>query len=191
MSPEERREAHRESNRKWAKKWRINNPKIACSEEEHKRQREKQAKWREDHYSEALERGKKAARKWRFEHPEESRIRNRVALKKWRVVHYEEKLATTANRKAKIMGLIGSHTAADIRAIYEAQDGLCYYCGEPLGRSFHRDHKEPVSRGGSNGPDNMCCTCQFCNLSKGDKTEAEFVLSRFSNTPCQLISLAK
>jgi hypothetical protein len=24
-------------------------------------------------------------------------------------------------------------------------------------------------------PDNLCCTCAHCNLSKGDKTEAEYL----------------
>jgi 5-methylcytosine-specific restriction endonuclease McrA len=48
-----------------------------------------------------------------------------------------------------------------------------------LGRSYHVDHKQPVSRGGSNWPENLAVTCPTCNLRKSDKTEAEF---RFVNT---------
>jgi hypothetical protein len=191
---------YRENNPGKAREWSENNPDKVREYAKRNRQkhsekiRADQKKWRDAHpgYARQWNREHPEAylghsSKWYAEHTEQAKENDR----KWRQEHPEECLARTEKYRALKRGDRGSHSAADIRAIYKAQDGLCYYCGEPLGRSFHRDHKEPVSRGGSNGPDNMCCTCQFCNLSKGDKTEAEFVLSQFSNTPCQLISLAK
>lgn len=80
----------------------------------------------------------------------------------------------TRNYRARKRGLVGVHTSVDINTILVAQNNLCYYCGEPL-ESYHVDHKQPVSRGGSNWPENLCCTCAYCNLSKGNKTEAEYL----------------
>jgi hypothetical protein len=52
--------------------------------------------------------------------------------------------------------------------------GSVYYCQKPLEGCFHVDHKQPLSRGGSNWPHNLACTCAGCNLSKGALTEQEF-----------------
>jgi 5-methylcytosine-specific restriction endonuclease McrA len=91
-------------------------------------------------------------------------------------------------RIARKFNADGSHTESDIAAIYEAQDGLCYYCGDPLEVNFHRDHKQPLSRGGSDSPENLVCTCQHCNLSKGAQTESEFVLRQFAGSPCSTVN---
>lgn len=37
------------------------------------------------------------------------------------------------------------------------------------------DHKQPVSKGGSNELDNLVLTCWFCNSQKGDKTYDEYL----------------
>jgi HNH endonuclease len=44
-----------------------------------------------------------------------------------------------------------------------------------LNGRFHVDHKQPLSKAGSEGPENLACTCATCNLSKGALTEQEFL----------------
>jgi hypothetical protein len=38
----------------------------------------------------------------------------------------------------------------------------------------HPEHKIPLSRGGTNEYANLAVACQYCNCSKGNKTEEEF-----------------
>ena len=66
----------------------------------------------------------------------------------------------------------GFFTDSDIRKIRKAQNGMCAYCD--CKRPLHLDHKTPLSRGGSNWPDNLQYLCQSHNLSKHTKTDAEY-----------------
>ncbi len=70
-------------------------------------------------------------------------------------------------------------------ALRKLQGDLCAYCGVSLnfvrarGRVFSGtdatiEHRLPLSRGGRHTWDNVVLACRDCNLSKGQKTEAEF-----------------
>ena len=73
-------------------------------------------------------------------------------------------------------------TAGDIFRQYRAQGGRCFYCGRRLrDMRFHVDHRIPISRGGSNKPENLACACARCNIAKGGLTEAEFLVRRAAN----------
>src|SRR5690349_14490597 len=59
---------------------------------------------------------------------------------------------------------VGSHTEAEWWALVRREKGLCFYCGVKTDltwlptnhpRHLHRDHKTPLSRGGSDGIDNI------------------------------------
>lgn len=50
----------------------------------------------------------------------------------------------------------------------------CVYCGDENG-PFHLDHLWPVSKGGSDEPNNLVMSCADCNLSKGNKSLREWV----------------
>lgn len=78
------------------------------------------------------------------------------------------------NRRARDKGAEGTHSGYDIIAIYERQEGRCFYCQVELYGEYHVDHLTPFSRGGTNYPENLCCACKSCNASKHDKTQAEF-----------------
>ncbi len=69
------------------------------------------------------------------------------------------------------------------KALYDAQDGLCWYCGEILradhmhgsaGRPTNIEHQTPSSRGGSNNDDNLVLACVPCNGRKATKTVEEY-----------------
>jgi 5-methylcytosine-specific restriction endonuclease McrA len=68
----------------------------------------------------------------------------------------------------------GRHTAAEWRAKRAAAGGLCYYCKRGVALGGVKDHVEPVSRGGSDGIENVVLACWDCNAAKSDLSEAEF-----------------
>jgi uncharacterized protein (DUF433 family) len=69
------------------------------------------------------------------------------------------------------------HTASYQRIrtnILKRQKGRCYYCGKKIVGTFHVDHAIPLSRGGSNAPENLVAACIKCNLQKGAKLPHEW-----------------
>lgn len=69
----------------------------------------------------------------------------------------------------------GRFTAEDIKDLYVTQGGRCYYCRVEIEAGYHIDHMLPISRGGTNGPENLALACAPCNLSKHTKTAEEFM----------------
>ncbi len=88
----------------------------------------------------------------------------------------EVKRAAYNSRRARKKAAVGSHTAQDLRAIYNSQGGCCFYCGRgPIPRrEGHFDHFIPLARGGGNGPQNIVFACEPCNRAKHTRTPEEF-----------------
>ena len=86
----------------------------------------------------------------------------------------EGMLASNRTRRARKNTAPGIHTVQDVRQQFKRQKGKCYWCGEKL-KKYHVDHIIPLSRGGSNWPDNIVIACPTCNLSKGTKLPHEFL----------------
>ncbi len=80
--------------------------------------------------------------------------------------HPEWVRANNYRRRALKRNNGGSHTVQDIRKQYANQKGKCYYCKKKVGTAYHVDHVIPLSRGGSNGPENLVVACPTCNLRK-------------------------
>lgn len=98
-----------------------------------------------------------------------------VAKRIYRAKHPHKARVLTERRRAWKLSAEGTHTEQDIVDLYDLQDGRCVYCAMPVGDNYHVDHMTPLSRGGSNWPDNLAITCPPCNLSKNDKTADEFI----------------
>lgn len=64
--------------------------------------------------------------------------------------------------------------------VFERDNFTCFYCGVRGGR-LECDHKIPVSRGGSDDPENLVAACLSCNRSKHNQTPDEFIASMRSN----------
>jgi hypothetical protein len=68
----------------------------------------------------------------------------------------------------------GAPSAATIKRLMDAQDGLCRYCRRPLGEDYHVDHVRAVIEGGTSHERNLALACPPCNMSKGRKSLAEW-----------------
>lgn len=102
-----------------------------------------------------------------------------LVKKKEYAINNPEKVRTNwRNMRALRVNAIGKHTANDILRMYEEQEGRCGYCGITLDNKYHVDHMQPVSRGGSNWPDNLIVCCAECNLNKHNKTLEEWIKVR-------------
>lgn len=95
------------------------------------------------------------------------------ASRNWRISNPDKNAAIRRNGKANKKSAEGKHTASDVRAIFEKQQGLCANCTTKLLKSgakkYHVDHMLPLALGGSNWPSNLQCLCPACNLRKSAK----------------------
>jgi 5-methylcytosine-specific restriction endonuclease McrA len=120
------------------------------------------------------------SKRWYYANRERSKAYRKLHYnKEWNDKHREQIRAHTRNRRAKEQNAIGTHKPKDIENIYLSQDGKCKYCDKPVGNKFHVDHIVPISRGGTNYPNNLVITCQSCNDSKGNKFLSEWRDGKF------------
>lgn len=113
---------------------------------------------------------------------EEARLRryeqNRDSILEWHREYYRNNTDKAKikrdRRRARLMNAEGEYTVDDIHLHYKNQKGKCWYCQIELKGKYHIDHRIPLSRGGSNYPNNLALTCSRCNLSKSDKLPHEW-----------------
>jgi 5-methylcytosine-specific restriction endonuclease McrA len=141
--------------------------------------RAKRAAWREAHREECREYN----RKWTEANREQVRLAQHVYLeryperarqtrKTWRENNPEWFRANGQMRRCRDSE---SHfTGPDILEQIARQRKRCFYCGEKLGPGYHVDHITPVSKGGSNGLENIAIACAPCNRRKLAKWPWEF-----------------
>lgn len=144
------------------------------------------------HRPDTKERGREAMRRWRQRPENLSKERDRMRalrsdpefraaenLKKRAAIKQESyRLSRRAGQqryKARKLNATGSHTKDDILRQYSAQHGLCWWCGESAGEDWQADHLVPLSRGGSNAPENIVIACRHCNQSKNNRLPHEWI----------------
>lgn len=110
---------------------------------------------------------------WHQANPEKVRAKsqrwyaaNPEQAPRWRKANPEAVRAIKQRRRAKEREAEGSHTADDIKRIGDAQKWRCHWCAKPTAKAYEIDHIQPLSRGGSNWPRNLCIACVPCNRSK-------------------------
>lgn len=57
------------------------------------------------------------------------------------------------------------------KLVFDLKGRVCAYCGKP---ATHVDHKDPISRGGTNEMGNLQPVCGSCNVKKFKMTDREF-----------------
>ena len=133
---------------------------VKCAHEHDRR-------WR----AENTDRVRESSRAYRAANQGKERERRRT----WSATNPEKDRAYERNRRARKRNAPGAHTAADIFDLLNQTGGHCAYCGTECADDYHVDHMIPLSRGGSNGPENLCIACPSCNLRKNAKTAEEFI----------------
>jgi 5-methylcytosine-specific restriction endonuclease McrA len=140
-----------------------------------------------NHPEEVRAYGRAYKRVWRVVRSESSREieriwkdenRDKLSLysKRWRARNPEKVTAANASRRARLKAAPGAYTASDVRDCLVTQGARCFYCLASLADGYHVDHMTPLARGGSNGPENIVCSCPTCNSKKYTRTAAEFIL---------------
>lgn len=166
------REANSERVRENNRRWREANPELEMGnhrrwyEANAGRHKENARRWREAN----PERAREQARRWREANPE----RGKENARRWHKANPERAAENDRRRRARKAGADGNHTAEDIRVQHDAQRGRCWWCGCKLNGTYHVDHRIPLSRGGSNAPENLVISCPACNCSKGTKLPHEW-----------------
>lgn len=150
-------EREREYRRKWA---------IANSERVAKNLRA----WREANRDSVLEKQRVYGRK-RYT---ANKRRENERVRAWAIANPLANRMRKHRRRALERNAEGTHTAEDVQRQYKAQRGKCYYCGTKVGDTYHVDHVIPLSRGGTNWPENLVIACPQCNQSKNDKLPHEW-----------------
>lgn len=93
----------------------------------------------------------------------------------WAEAGYMGFAARLRKGRTRRHGAKGWHTDGDVQRLYEEQKGRCFYCGKDLNDQYDLDRKTPLSRGGTDWPENLSCVCSMCNRRKQEKTADEFV----------------
>lgn len=91
----------------------------------------------------------------------------------------EARKATCDRYRAKRANAEGVYSGEDVARLLQLQERRCFYCGEYL-KLYHVDHFVPLSRGGSNWPDNIVVSCGPCNITKHTAMPWEWKPDRFS-----------
>jgi 5-methylcytosine-specific restriction endonuclease McrA len=164
--------ANPEPGRARARAWQAANP---------EKKRERQRAWRAANPEKIREWGRawKTANRKR----ESERIRARYAAnpelareqaRARRAANPEMARAQVRNSRARRRAAEGSHTAADIARIIEAQGYKCALCRKSVKKKYHVDHILALVNGGANWPSNLQILCPSCNCSKGAKDPIDF-----------------
>lgn len=120
-------------------------------------------------------------REWQQANPEKVRARTRAwqernpdYVRRWRKKNPEATRAIKLRYRAALASAEGGHTAAELKELFEKQDGRCAYCGRSIRNGYDADHIVPLSRGGSNWITNIQLCCASCNRRKWAHDHADF-----------------
>ena len=93
----------------------------------------------------------------------------------------DQRRARTAKRRALKAMAGGSYSKHDISRLMIEQVHLCNGCGCDISEKFEVDHIVPISRGGSNFPENIQLLCRPCNARKWAYTMEEWTKRKKQN----------
>lgn len=84
------------------------------------------------------------------------------------------------NAKAKRRSMLkdSNITHKDLTNWQKQQLKVCKYCSVDCVDNYHIDHVIPLTKGGQHSLDNLTISCPSCNHSKGNKTLAEWELTK-------------
>lgn len=115
-------------------------------------------------------------KKIRLRYATDSQFKNNIrnAERRWRQRNKEKRRQIYINRRARECNAVGRIRTKDIKMLLNTQGSRCKYCNCKV-NDYHVDHVIPLSRGGTNLPENLVITCPRCNLQKHTKTPEEWI----------------
>lgn len=122
---------------------------------------EKSRIWR----SKNTERSKEIDKRFKEKNPD----RVKLWAKRWRENNKDRCLVHWRNRHARKKSAEGKYNFEDIQFLLANQKHKCASCLLSVKKVYHVDHIHPLSKGGTNWPDNLQILCPDCNLRKHAK----------------------
>lgn len=103
-------------------------------------------------------------------------IRQR-SRRRWRLNDPDRARRVWAKNRHRRRAAKGRFAEADILKLAIKQQWECaaLHCRVSIREEYHVDHKQPISRGGTNWPRNLQLLCAKCNTSKGSRTMREWL----------------
>ena len=103
-----------------------------------------------------------------------------LATRAWQKANPDRRRQTRRGIDARRRGAAGTHSYDEIRSLYEKQGRLCAnpYCRVSLEAGHHEDHIVPIAAGGSNYIENIQLLCAPCNIDKGAKHPALWLVEQ-------------
>lgn len=143
---------------------------VECSRLSYKNWNERNpgqaADLRQARYERSKEKVSAQVKQWRAENA----ARVAAAGIGWRKDNRVAESAIKSRRRALERGAEGKWYQSDIDRIFSSQGGLCNGCSIDLSISgISIDHKQPLSLGGTNWPENLQLLCGSCNSKKHAK----------------------
>lgn len=170
------REANADTVRAGQAAWRTKNAdKLKAQRAEYRRKnkdkiRERQAIYRAENHAAIRERERVNRLRRLAENPELVE-RQRNSVRRYHAENPDRCREIRRNRKARIRGAEGKHTATDVAEILALQVGKCAHpwCRVKLGKKYEVDHIVAIARGGTNDRRNLQILCRPCNAKKWAK----------------------
>lgn len=98
--------------------------------------------------------------------------------KRWSRENPDEYRAIRGSIRAKRKRAVGKFSPDDLRRIRAQQGDKCACCKSALNGKGEIDHIAPLSKGGTNFPNNLQLLCKPCNCAKGARDPIEFMQSK-------------
>lgn len=105
----------------------------------------------------------------------------RATTNKWDQDNPGKKAISRSAYKQRAIYAGGGHTPDELLLLRLKQERKCYYCEADFGdTAVEKDHRTPLSKGGTNDASNVVYACRTCNRDKGSKLASDFFAWRRS-----------
>jgi 5-methylcytosine-specific restriction endonuclease McrA len=126
---------------------------------------------------------------WREQNPKRHRLQrlrelpaNRERMRQWakdNPERYSQSCkARNHARRSRERNAPGKWTADDIDKLFDQQKRRCAACRVSIKKGYEIDHKQPLSKGGTNYISNIQLLCFSCNRSKGSRPHEVWLAER-------------
>ena len=122
-------------------------------------------------YAAERKRALECTRKHRQRKRAEYNAWSRAYARAYRRKHPDRVRTKESLYRARRIGAVGSHTASQWISRVHLYGWRCFYCGKPLTpETLGKDHRIPLSKGGTDFASNLVPACKSCNSGKGNRS---------------------